>query len=127
MSDEQALQDVYLSTKYVDSRRKLTTERIYYNDGRVRVYDGKEWKLAHCLTPEQVQQLQSAVESCGVMTGEDIPKGDAYDTAVLRWRWNVRGKSGELVNYAYPAFKHPAMDCGYEILREIEAKAAPCE
>lgn len=126
MSDEQT-QDVYFSTKYVDSHRKLTTERVYYTDGRVRVYDGKEWKIVHCLSPDQVQQLQFAIESCGVMTGEDIPKGDAYDTAVLRWRWNINGNSGELVNYAYPAFKHPAMDCGYEKLREIEAAAKPCE
>ena len=121
------MSDIYLSTKYTDSHRRLTTERVYYNDGRVRVFDGKEWKLAHCLTQEQVQQLQDAIERCGVMTGEDIPKGDAYDTAVLRWRWNINGKTGELVNYAYHAFKHPAMDCVYAALREIEANAQPCE
>lgn len=121
------MSDIYLSTKYTDSHRRLTTERVYYNDGRVRVFDGKEWKLAHCLTQDQVQQLQDAIERCGVMTGEDIPKGDAYDTAVLRWRWNINGKTGELVNYAYPAFKHPAMDCVYAALREIEANAQPCE
>jgi hypothetical protein len=63
MSDQQAVQDVYLSTRYSDSHRKLKTERIYYNDGRVRVFDGKQWKLAHCLTPEQVQQLQARLKA----------------------------------------------------------------
>ena len=124
MTDER---DIYLHTRYRDSFRNLTTERIYYADGRVRVYDGKQWKLAHCLSSEQVQRLQDAIVSCGITTGEDIAKGDARDTAVLTWRWNIRGESGELVNRAYPAFKHPAMDCAYEILNQIEKQAKPCE
>ena len=124
MSDEQA---IYLHTRYHDSFRSLTTEREYYTDGRVRVYDGKDWKLAHCLSPEQIQQLQDAVINCGITTGDDIPKGDAHDTAVLTWRWNINGESGELVNRAYPAFKHTAMDCAYEILNQIEKQAHPCE
>ncbi len=119
--------EIYLHTRYHDSFRSLTTERIYYTDGRVRVYDGKNWKLAHCLSSEQIEQLQAAIVSCGITTGADIAKGDAHDTAVLTWRWNLNGNSGELVNRAYPAFKHPAMDCAYEILNQIEKQAIPCE
>jgi hypothetical protein len=124
MTDEQ---DVYLHTRYHDGFRKLTTERIYYIDGRVRVYTGKEWRLAHWLSAAQIQHLQETLIHCGVTTGENIQNGDAHDTATLSWRWKLNGQSGELVNYAYPAFKHPAMDCAYLVLNDLEKQAQPCE
>jgi hypothetical protein len=111
----------YLSIQYEDPSRRLVTWRVYENDGRVRVFDGDEWFVACTYSPADIARAQQALIDCGVTTARDITAHPALpDTARVTWRWDFGGRRGRLVNRAFPAQTHQAMDCAMDVLLELE-------
>lgn len=113
----------FLSIQYADRRRNFTTWRVYYEDGRVEVYDGQSWWQPARLTAEQISQIKQKLADCGVFTAPDLSAEGIHDTAPITWRWRVDDQQGQLVNAAYPAKSHPAMDCVMDFLLDLEDKS----
>jgi hypothetical protein len=118
------LSAAYLSIRYEDPPRGVVTWRVYEHDGRVRVFDGKEWYVPCSFTRADVARAQRALDDCGVTSAADIEAPpDLHDPARVTWRWSMGGRTGSLVNRAHPAEGHPAMDCAMDVLLDLEAAA----
>jgi hypothetical protein len=101
--------EAYLATHYEDIRAKVETRRVYYNDGRVEAFDGKEWWSICQLAAAQVIVVKQAIRDSGIMHAADQGTGNIKDTAALTYAWHIGSNKGSVTNFAYPAKKHPAM------------------
>jgi hypothetical protein len=108
MSDDLP-EDGYLATHYCDSRTSVETRRVYYEDGRVEAFDGKEWWPVARLAGPQIEAVKQAVRESGIMQASDLNEPGVRDTAELTYAWQIAGQAGSVTNYAYPAKKHPTM------------------
>jgi hypothetical protein len=113
----------FLSIHYDDRRRNFSTWRVYYEDGHVDIFDGKSWWQPPRLTGDEIAQVKQMLDTCGIFAASNVTGEGIYDTAPITWRWRIDGQQGELVNAAYPAQVHPAMDCVMNFLLELEDKA----
>lgn len=128
MSERFPPEGAYFATRYRDSRRGLETRRVYYDDGRVEAFDGKEWWRVCELTAEQVRRAQEAVRASGLRDADDLSAAGVHDAATLTYAWALDGKRGQVTNHAYPARQHPAMsalDAALDPL--VDAAAEPEE
>ncbi len=123
MIAEQPPRDSYLASHYVDRRRRLETRRVYYDDGRVEAFDGREWWQVCRFSPDQVERARQAVRASGLPGAEDLPAGKAHDTAALTYSWSLDGQAGSVTNGAYPAREHAAFRALEERLDALEAEA----
>ncbi len=112
----------YLASHYRD-RRGYESWRVYYLDGRVDAFDGREWWTVCRFDRAQIEAAQQAVRASGLLTAADMPKGKVHDAARLSWYWELDGRKGSVTNYAYPAHDHPAFLALDERLEKIEAAA----
>jgi len=117
----------YFATHYQDRRRGVETRRVYYDDGRVEAFDGREWWRVCTFSPEQVRQAKDALRTSGLREADDLSADGVYDTAALTYRWSVDGTQGSATNYAYPARKHPAFEQVDERLDALVESAAKPE
>ena len=121
MNTLERAKNAFLTIHYEDSRRKLETWRIYDRNGEVQIYDGTNWRSDYRLKADEIAQVQSALKDCGVLSANAIAAGNVHDAATLIWEWKLPdGKTGRLTNRAYPAVKHPAMECVMTILLDME-------
>jgi hypothetical protein len=112
----------------MDRRRNVETRRVYYDDGRVEAFDGKEWWRVCNFSDEQVQQAKEAIRVSGLMDAQDMTSKGVYDTATLTYSWSFNGRQGSVTNFAYPARKHPAfekLDARLDVL--VDAAGKPDE
>ena len=118
------LSAAYLSIQYEDPPRGFVTWRVYEHDGRVRIFDGREWYVPCTFGRDEVARAQRALDDCGVTSAADVDTPpDLHDPARVTWRWSVGGRTGSLVNRAHPAEGHPAMDCAMDVLLGLEETA----
>lgn len=110
----------FLSIHYLDRPRDFHTWRVYYEDGRVDIFDGKAWWQPRRLTADQVAQVKQALRDCGLLTASDLSGEGIHDAAPITWHWRVEDRRGKLVNAAYPAKTHPAMECAMTLLLDLE-------
>ena len=121
MNTHERAKNAFLTIHYKDSRRDLETWRIYDQKGEVQIYDGKTWRSDYSLTAAEIQRVHAALQTCGVLSANDITAGNVHDAATLIWEWSLPdGKSGTVTNRAYPAVKHPATECVMSMLLDIE-------
>ena len=111
----------YLASLYQDKRRNFETRRVYYEDGRVEAFDGKEWWTVCRFSNDQVTQAKTlAVE---LTKAQDLRSEGIYDTASLTYAWRVNDTTGQVTNWAYPAKRHPIIKALETSLNELEAQA----
>lgn len=123
MSDD-ADADSYLASDYYDPHRRLHTRRVYYEDGRVAAFNGREWRTVCQFAPAQVEQAKAAIRASGLLTAADLEApADLYDTAALTYTWRLDGGQGQVTNRAYPALTHPVFAALDERLDALEAAA----
>ena len=67
----------YLATHYDDTRSHVETRRVYYEDGRVEAFDGKEWWTVCKLQQAQVDAAKQAVRDSGIMQAADLAAGQS--------------------------------------------------
>jgi hypothetical protein len=116
-------EDAYLASHYQDQRRQFETQRVYYEDGRVEAFDGREWWRVCQFSAAQVAQAKAAIQASGLLSASDVTAEDVYDTAVLTYAWRLEGQHGAVTNWAYPARSHPAFTELEEQLDRLEAEA----
>lgn len=114
--------DILLSIHYYDHKQDFETWRVYCLDGRLRIFDGHAWRLEKQFDDDDIQKIRQILRDCGLKEGEDLlPQKGTHDTARYRWRWrDDSGHVHEVVNHAYPAEKHPAMECAMDKLLDLE-------
>jgi hypothetical protein len=112
--------DAFFATRYVDGQRNFVTRRIYYNNGNVEAWDGKEWWTVCKLTPQKINKAMEAITMSGIMTAEDLSDASIYDTAVLTYCWRVQGNVGMVSNWIYPAREHPVFEILDQELDKLE-------
>ena len=118
----------YFATHYNDARSHVETRRVYYDDGRVEAFDGKEWWTVCRLSEAQVDAAKQAVRDSGLTQAADLTAGQIKDTARLTYAWRIEKETGSVTNYAYPAKKHPAMSAFDRVIDPIvESMKAPEE
>lgn len=117
----------YLATHYRDARRGVETRRVYYEDGRVEAFDGKEWWTVCTLAAAQVAAVKQAVSGSGILQAADLHAPAIRDTARLTYAWRLAGGSGSVTNYAYPAQKHPAMAAIDRLVDPIVSAMTPAD
>lgn len=100
----------YLATQYLDRQGGVETRRVYYDDGLVEAFDGKEWWTVCRFSPEQVQAAKDAVLVSGLPAAKDLSEHNIHDTAELRFSWRIGTEGGVVTNYAYPAIDHPVFN-----------------
>jgi len=98
----------YFATHYLDRRGNVETRRVYYDDGRVEAFDGREWWRVCDFLPEQIQRAKDAIRTSGLLSADDMTAEGVNDAAMLKYSWSLDGERGSVTNYAYPARKHPA-------------------
>ena len=114
--------DAYLATYYSDEKNNLITRRVYYNDGRVEAFDGKEWWTVCQFTPLEKDLAMKAVLKSGLMRAKDLTQEDVHDTAILTFAWRLPGSEGLVSNFAYPAIDHPVFDKLESELEKLETQ-----
>ncbi len=116
--------DSYLASDYYDPHRRLHTRRVYYEDGRVAVFNGRAWRTVCQFSPAQVEQAKAAVRDSGLLTAANLEApADLHDTAALTYTWRLDGGQGQVTNRAYPALTHPVFAALEERLDALEAAA----
>src|SRR5688572_18691787 len=100
--------EAYLATCYLDPRNKVLTRRVYYENGQVEAFDGKEWWTVCRFSPAQISQARQAILKSGLTKANNLSDNEVYDTAVLTYAWRLNDQEGEVKNFAYPARDHPA-------------------
>jgi hypothetical protein len=121
MTTSERAKNAFLTIHYHDKRRDLETWRIYDRNGEVQIFDGENWRTDYNLTADEIQRVQAALQTCGVLTANDISSGNVHDAATMIWEWSLPdGKTGSVTNRAYPAVKHPATECVMSILLDME-------
>lgn len=113
----------YLASHYQDKRRQFETRRVYYEDGRVEAYDGREWWTVCRFSRAQVSRAKEAIRVAGLLTASDLKAEGIHDTASLTYAWRLDGQSGSVTNWAYPARTHPVFDLLEEQLDLLEVEA----
>jgi hypothetical protein len=113
-------QDAYLATIYYDWRNKIVTRRVYYNDGRVEAFDGKEWWFVCQFNSAKIEKARTAILQSGLTTAADLSATDIHDAAILRFTWRIGDKEGIVTNWAYPAVDHPVFEKLEEELEKLE-------
>jgi hypothetical protein len=114
-------QGSYLASVYHDRQRRLRTRRVYYEDGRVEAFNGREWWSAGRFTDAQVEQAKAAIRASGLLTAVDLTAAGTHDTAALTYAWRLDSHQGAVTNWAYPARTHPAFVALEECLAALEA------
>jgi hypothetical protein len=124
MSLDQALDDdAFFSTYYHDPARQQERLTVYFQDGRVLYDEGAGRQEIFRFSAQEVAEVMRLLVSCGLPAATDLPPVQAYDTARVVWRWRLQGREGVLRNPAYPAVKHPVMECVSLPLWELEQAA----
>jgi len=123
MMDKMLPAGSYLASHYQDKRRKLETRRVYYEDGRVEAYDGREWWTVCRFSEAQVAQAKEVIRASGLLTATDLTAKGTYDTAALTYAWRLDQETGQVTNWAYPARSQPAFTALEEQLDDLEAEA----
>ncbi|NWF70963.1 MAG: hypothetical protein HXY40_17905 [Chloroflexi bacterium] len=124
---QQALpEDAFLSIQYIDPLKRVMTLRVYHTDGRLRIFDSQQWRVACCFSGDELAQIRETLRACGLFTAEDVADSGVSDPALWIWRWRLGEERGAAYNRAYPVRTHAAMECAHERLLQIEANAAPC-
>ena len=117
----QRLASAILSVHYHDPQRDFHTWRLIQPDGAVQIFDGSAWRSAYALTPDDLQRVTQAVHDCGLPQAGPLHAPNVHDAAVYAVAWALPdGSRGEVVNHAYPAVKHPAMECLLDLLLDLE-------
>ena len=109
----------YLATRYEDWRNHLVTRRVYYDNGLVEAFDGKDWWTVCEFSPEQIRQAQQAIERSGLPQAKDLNDESIFDTAELIYAWRLEDCTGMVTNSAYPAMDHPAIEKLEAILEKL--------
>lgn len=112
--------DAYLATKYFDPHRDFTTLRVYYENGLVEAFDGKEWWTVCWLTSSQTEMAKQAIIKSGLTTANDLVDADVYDAAMLTFAWRINSEVSSVTNWAYPAVDHPAFEKLEAALEKLE-------
>ena len=110
----------FFATRYYDQSRSFMTRRVYYSNGLVEAWDGKEWWTVCKLTPQKINKALEAIAMSGIMTAEDLSDASLYDTAVLTYSWRVKGAEGMVSNWIYPAREHPIFEIIDQELDKLE-------
>lgn len=113
----------YLSSRYYDPKRRLEVLRVFYEDGRVKAFDGREWWTVCRFTEKQVERAKTAVRNSGLFTASDLKRDGIHDTALVTYYWNIDNASGRVTNWIYPAERHPVFIHLDEKLDALEAEA----
>lgn len=117
----QRLASAILSVHYHDPQRDLHTWRLLQPDGAVQIFDGSAWRSDYRLSSADLARVTQAVHDCGLPQAGALHAPDVHDAAVYAVAWALPdGSRGEVVNHAYPAVKHPAMECLLDLLLDLE-------
>ncbi len=111
--------NAYLATCYVDERNSVVTRRVYYDNGLVEAFDGKDWWTVCNFSPAQVNKARQAILKSGLTQASDLFIEDVYDTALLTYAWRLNEKEGEVKNFAFPAQDHPVFEKLEAILEKL--------
>lgn len=125
MMDKMLPKGSYLASHYQDERRQLETRRVYYKDGRVEAYDGREWWTVCRFSKAQVERAKAAIRASGLLTAADLTAQGTHDTATLTYAWRLDNKTGQVTNWVYPARSHPVFITLEDQLDALEAEAGP--
>ncbi len=110
----------YLATQYWDRPRNFITRRVYYEDGKVKAYNGKEWWLVCEFSQEQIKKAKALIWDSRLASAKDLKNAHIYDTASLSFAWNLGEETGMITNWCYPAVNHPIMEQLESALDELE-------
>lgn len=113
----------YLASYYQDKRRQLETRRVYYEDGRVEAYDGREWWTVCHFSEAQMAQAKAAIRASGLLMASDMTAKGTHDTAALTYAWQLDKQTGQVTNWAYPARSHSAFTALGAQLDTLEEEA----
>jgi hypothetical protein len=127
MSDNDLPAGSYLASRYHDPRRRLQTRRVYYEDGRVEAFDGREWWTVCHFSPDQVANAKEAIRFSGLNSATDLTAEGFHDTAALTYAWQFDDQHGRVTNWAYPARDLPAFVTLEERLNALEDEAGASE
>jgi hypothetical protein len=113
----------YFATRYLDPHQQLETRRVFYEDGRVEAFDGREWWMVCHFSADQVNRAKEAIRASGLLAAGDLTAKGVYDTAVLTYGWRLAEEAGRVTNWAYPAYSHPTFEALNARLDALEAEA----
>ncbi len=114
----------YLAWRYVDRHRNVDRAQVYWDDGRVEAIEGGEPEELCRFSPADVEAAHRAIVESGLPAATDRARDDAYDTAALTYWWRAEdGRSGALVNTAYPAEQPAEIERLEALLADLEEKA----
>jgi hypothetical protein len=113
----------YLATHYIDRRNQLETWRVYYEDGRVEAFDGRQWWPVCHFSVDQVRRAKEAIQATGLLAAADLTAEGIDDTATLTYGWRLAEATGHVTNWAYPARSHPVFEALNARLDALEAEA----
>ena len=113
----------YLAWRYVDRHRHIDRAQVYWDDGRVEAIEGGEPDELCRFSPDEVEAARRAIVESGLPAATDRARDDAYDTAALTYWWRADGRSGTVVNTAYPAEQPPEIERLEALLADLEEKA----
>ncbi len=122
-SSDEPPEGSYLASRYRDVRRRLETRRVYYEDGRVDAFDGRDWWTVCHFSPDQVVRAKDMIRESGLLTAPDMTAEGFHDTATMTYTWQLDGQHGSVTNRAYPARDHPAFVALEERLDALEVEA----
>ena len=115
--------DAFFGTRYYDQSRDFITRRIYYTNGRVEAFDGKQWWTVCRLMSLQIELAKQAVVESGLRDAKDLTASGVYDAAMLTFAWRLSNQSGMVTNWVYPALDHPVFEKLEEELDKLENMA----
>jgi hypothetical protein len=113
----------YLAWRYVDRHRRIERGQVYWDDGRVEAVEHGERDEVCRFSPADVEAAHRAIVDSNLPAATDRARDDAYDTAALTYWWRAGGRTGTVVNAAYPAEQPPEIERLEALLADLEEKA----
>ncbi len=113
----------YLSSRYYDPHRQFESWRVFYEDGRVKAYDGKEWWEVCQFNEEQVARAKKAIKESGLLIASDLKQDGIFDAALVTYFWKINNSKGQVTNWIDPVIHHPVFATLDKNLDALEAEA----
>ncbi|HEX7276890.1 MAG TPA: hypothetical protein VF244_05900 [Acidimicrobiales bacterium] len=113
----------YLAWRYVDGHRHVDRAQVYWDDGRVDAVEDGEREELFRFNAQEVEVARRAIVESGLPAAADRSRDDAYDTASLTYWWRAGGRTGAVVNSAYPAEQVDEIERLESLLVELEEQA----